>query len=195
MSPTAKRTRRRYPKTITTRHPRKRDDVARKAALAELKTQIFALRRNGFSYVRIAKQLDCSTSFAHKTVQESLDELNTTLALSREQYRTLAVASLDDRLVQLEGWLREGRTVKESPDGRSTVVTIQRPAVGYLFAWLRAVELRAKLLGILTNTIELMPPSPERELTDDELMQRAEELRREIEAEEARRQVSSTPSS
>jgi hypothetical protein len=205
------RKRRRYPKVITAKHPRRRDvakaaaserpaavppaDVpdtvsvehARELALTELKIQIFALRRQGASYQRIATQLKCSTNFAHKVVQEATDELNADLALTREQWRALELERIDALLVRLEGWLREGREVKESPDGRTTIVTLQRPTAGYIFAYLRALERRAKLLGLDAPTrVELSEHGDERDLSDDELARRADELRREVEADEAR---------
>jgi hypothetical protein len=158
------------PNTLTPadRDARKRAARTRKLAAAEHKLKVFALRRAGASYAEIAASLGISKTRAHQIVAEELDRLNALLAESVEQHRALELARLDKLLARLD--------------------TRTRTSVPAVFAYVKCLERRAKLLGLdrpLKLAIE--SPSPEKELPDDALDREIERLQQQLATDESKK--------
>jgi hypothetical protein len=191
--------RRSHPRAVTATGSRRPDtstssgahaaELARTIATTDLRINIFVLKRQGASYAQIARQLGCSVGYAHGVVQEEIAKLNEELSLSRDQHRALELERVEWLIERLAAWLREGRTVKQSPDGKSTTITITRPNVGYAFAYVRALERRAKLLGLdAPQQVAVSRTDDEDGLSEAEMLQRAKTLLAEIEADQGRAQ-------
>jgi hypothetical protein len=154
--------------TPAERDARRRAARTRKIAAVEHKHKVFALRRAGASFAEIATTLGISKTRAHQIVTEELDRLNAVLAESVEQHRALELARLDKLLARL--------------DART------RTSVPAVFAYVKVLERRAKLLGLdrpLKLAIET--PAPEKELPDDALDREIARLQQQLASDESKK--------
>lgn len=168
--------------------PGKRGRNRNAVEMMTLRLDVFALRKGGASYRAIARTLDIPVSYAHQLVEEELGKLSDVLGHSVEHHRQLELERVDTILARLDGMLREGRKVEKSADGKETIVVMKRPAVGYFFAYFRAMARRADLLGLdMPKRLELGTIGKERDLGDSELDDSIDRLMREIAAAEQRK--------
>lgn len=101
--------------------------------IAVRREQAMAARVQGATFRQIADELDCSIATAYEDIAAELAGINERTRQSTEEYRTLELARCD---LILRGY-KQGVIKGDPPSGR---------------VFLKAVEVRAKMLGLINST-------------------------------------------
>lgn len=89
----------------------------------------FLLRISGYSFLRISEEMHCSKAWAHKLINQAMDEYRANLRQTVDELRAIELARLDNMLTQLA-----------VPMSRNDVTAIR--------AAVRISEHRSSLLGL-----------------------------------------------
>lgn len=144
-------------------------------AAAERREQAWGLKKRGFSYRQIADRLNSSKSTVERDVKRVLDELNARTLETAAEARTLDLARLDELLV---AWFETAMRTQERAfrevvnsavgdeeplglldalDAALKEAAVSKQAADIVF---KALEQRAKLLGLYRQEVALMTPAP-----------------------------------
>lgn len=108
--------------------------------IVERRAKAFALRKMGFSYLAIAKKLECSEGTVFNDVHAVLKDLAKQASEDAAEYRAMELERLDAALNAIHAQVKTGH-------------------LGAITVWLKIIEKRAKLMGLdMASALEISGP-------------------------------------